>query len=194
MTYTIRLFALLAFIFTTNISLASDKDVENFINSVAQKIISTATSKSSSELQKKSEIKVIIAQNFDTQWMAQFVLGRNYKALSETQQQEYTKYYLNYLLGNYFPILMKYDNNKFIINQIIKSSATGYNVDTTIQRIGKSSVSIRYQLKDENGSLKAIDMIVEGISTIISQRSEFDSIIQDSGLDGFMQKMKEKYN
>ncbi|MBP9792239.1 MAG: ABC transporter substrate-binding protein [Rickettsiales bacterium] len=194
MNRTIKSFACVILMLIANSSLASTKDVEQFINTVAQNVIKTVTNKATSEQQKKAEIKSIIATNFDTDWMSNFVLGRNYKALSAEQQQTYKKLYLNYLVGNYFPILMKYDNDKFTINQINKASNTNYNVDTTIQRLNKPSVSIKYYIKETDSSLKALDMIVEGISTIISQRSEFDSIIQQDGLDGFMQKMIKKYS
>ena len=192
MTYMIRFFLLSALLITTNFSFANEKTVESFVNSVAHKIIKVVTSTSSSETQKRSEIKSIISNNFDIKWMSKFVLGRNYKALSPAKQKEYQKLYLNYLVGNYFPIMVKYDNDKFVINHINKASKTSYNVDTTIQRVDKPTVSIRYHIRDKS-SLKAVDMIVEGISTIISQRSEFDSIIQQEGLHGFMKKMEEMY-
>lgn len=194
MNYLIKIIAFTALFITTNVSLASEKDAEQFVNSVASSIITIVTSKSSTESQKKSQITNIISTNFDISWMSKFVLGRNYKALSDSEKTEYEKLYLNYLVGNYFPILIKYDNDKFAINQSSKSSKTVYNIDTTIKRVDKPSVNINYRIKEVPPSLKAIDMIVEGISTIGSQRDEFNSTIQQDGLQGFMTKMKEKYS
>lgn len=194
MHYMNKLIATIIFITTTNIVLAQEQKPESFVSGVAQKIINIVKSKSTNEAQKKSSIRSVINQNFDVPWMSKFVLGRNYKALSSADQQEYTKLYLNYLVGNYFPILIKYDNDKFYVKHANKVSKNSYDVDTVIERAGKQSVSIKYHIKEVDSSFKAVDMIVEGISTIISQRSEFDSIIQNDGIHGFMNKMKEKYN
>lgn len=193
MNYIIKFFVLL--VFFTQASFASDQAVSQFVNDVAHKVIAVVTSKTTSESQKKSAITTIITTDFDVNWMSRFVLGRNFRALSASQQQEYEALYLHYLVGIYFPILMQYDNDKFVIDHITKSSKTSYDVDTTIQRINKPSVSIRYHINEiSEGQFKTVDMVVEGISTIISQRSEFDSIIQQDGIAGFMQKMKEKYS
>ncbi len=194
MNYMNKLIVLIIFITTTNIALAQAQTPESFVTEVAQKIISIVTSQSTSKAQKKSSIKTLINHNFDVQWMSKFVLGRSYKALSSSDQQEYTKLYLNYLVGNYFPILIKYDNDQFHVKHANKVSKSSYDVDTVIDRVGKPAVSIKYHIKEFDSSFKAVDMVVEGISTIISQRSEFDSIIQNDGIHGFMKKMKEKYS
>ena len=190
----IRIITLIIVITTTNIALAQNNTPESFVNNVAQKIISIVKSQSSTDAQKKSAIKSLINKNFDVKWMSKFVLGRSYKALSIKDQQKYTKLYLNYLVGNYFPILKKYDNDKFSVTQVKKTSKNSYDIDTIINRVDKPTVSIKYHIKDYDSSLKVVDMIVEGISTIISQRSEFESIIQSHGIHGFMQEMKEKYS
>lgn len=194
MNYMIRVITFVIFFATTNVASAKDQTPETFVKNVAHSIISIVTSNTTSDAQKKASIKALINKSFDVPWMSKFVLGRNYKALSSTDQQEYKRLYLSYLVGNYFPILMKYDKDKFYIKHTNKVSKDSYDVDTIIDRSDKPTVSVKYHIKEFDSSFKAVDMIVEGISTIISQRSEFESIIQNDGIHGFMKKMKERYS
>ena len=183
MNYMIKIITVIIVLTINNITLAQENTPQSFVNKVAQKIISIVTSPESTDIQKKSSIKSLINKNFDVRWMSKFVLGRNYKALSTKDQQEYTKLYLNYLVGNYFPILMKYDNDKFSVTHVKKISKNSYDVDTIINRVDKPTVSIKYHVKDFDSSFKAVDMIVEGISLLSAKQAELRKRIARSGVD-----------
>ena len=69
-------------------------------------------------------------------------------------------------------------------------------VETQILRTnGQPPISINYQVKpktDNPEEYQVIDVVVEGISAIMSQRSEFSSIVQQSGVDSFITQLKTK--
>jgi phospholipid transport system substrate-binding protein len=44
----------------------------------------------------------------------------------------------------------------------------------------------------DDGNLVAIDVIVEGISLIVTQRSEFSAVIERQGMDGLLAELRQR--
>jgi phospholipid transport system substrate-binding protein len=174
------------------LSFAQEENVKIFIDQVAHSLINTMKNPSASTERKRQQIKTIIEQNFDVPWMAEFAIGVNYKNLSNDQMARYSAAYLNYLLNNYFPILMKYDSNdSYEILGIQKIDQKDY--DAKIKLITKKSenpIMLKYRVRSKEDGYKCLDMVVEGVSTLVSQRAEFISIVQRSGIDEFLRQLE----
>ena len=48
-----------------------------------------------------------------------------------------------------------------------------------------------WRVRDEKGELRIIDVMVEGLSMAVTQRSEFSSVARKSGIDGLLQSLRE---
>ena len=44
----------------------------------------------------------------------------------------------------------------------------------------------------DDGGLVAIDVIVEGVSLIVTQRSEFAAVIERQGMDGLLAELRQR--
>lgn len=178
---------------------ASDEDIKAvraFINSVAKEVISVAGNQSYSKKQKASHMKQIMLEQFDVKWMARFALGRGYVDLTDNQKHEYYKQYEKYLLYSYLPNLLKYTDETFRIKSIKKTGRRDYSVETEILRHdGNPPIQLDYhvrQSKKNPHSFQIIDIVVEGISAILSQRSEFAEIVHKSGVAGLIKLIEDK--
>jgi len=174
----------------TQFAKADETDVKNFMNNVAQQIIKTVTSTSTSNDEKANQLLDIIKTNFDTQWMAKFALGREYRNLSNDNQQKYESLYNIYLKNTYFPILMKYNHQSYTITKVVKTGTNLYSVSLVIAKSTQNdAIDLTYTVKNNDGKYQLLDMAVEGVSTVFTQKSEFSSILQDSGIDGLFNKL-----
>jgi phospholipid transport system substrate-binding protein len=187
--------AAIAIVLTPMISLlsfAQEENVKIFIDQVARSLIDTMKNPNATTERKRQQIKTIIEQNFDVAWMSEFAIGVNYKKLSDPQKTRYAASYLNYLLNNYFPILMKYDSDdSYEILGIQKIDQKDY--DAKIKLITKKSetpIMLKYRIRTKDTGYKCLDMVVEGVSTLVSQRAEFISIVQRSGVDEFLRQLE----
>jgi phospholipid transport system substrate-binding protein len=177
------------------ISFAEEKGVRVFIDQVAQSLIDTMKEPGRSTEYKRGQIKTIIDKNFDVTWMSQFAMGVYYDKLSDDQKSKYASLYLNYLLNNYFPILMKYDSDdSYVILRIQKVDQKDH--DIKIKLVTKKSenpIMLNYRVRSSDTDYKCLDMIVEGVSTLVSQRAEFISIIQSSGVNVFLKDLESQH-
>ena len=67
-------------------------------------------------------------------------------------------------------------------------------VETEIKRPDGAPLKAAWRVRDINGHLKIIDVVVEGVSMALTQRQEFASVIQHSGLDGLISDLRNRVN
>ena len=54
-------------------------------------------------------------------------------------------------------------------------------VNSEVQAQNGQAIKVDWRLRDRKGSFKVIDVIVEGVSMSVTQRSDFSSVIQRGG-------------
>ncbi len=64
-------------------------------------------------------------------------------------------------------------------------------VNTEVSQTGTEPLRIDYRVRAQQGDYKIVDVLVEGISLIRTQRSEFASIINREGFDGLLELMRD---
>jgi phospholipid transport system substrate-binding protein len=191
------LFLVVTLLINTNAALADQtQDVKNYVNTLANQVIAIVKNKSNGQQAKTDQLFSLLKTNFNLDWMAKFVIAQNYRQLNPTQQVDYQNTYAKYFLYSYLPNLMKYTDESFKINKVLEQTPGNFTVETQILRTnGQPPISINYQVKPKALSAEGyqvIDVVVEGVSAIMSQRSEFSSIVQQTGPEGFITKLKTK--
>jgi phospholipid transport system substrate-binding protein len=57
---------------------------------------------------------------------------------------------------------------------------------------GQAPVSVSYSMKQTPTGWKIYDINVEGVSLVLTYRSEFEQITRVSGIDGLIKRLQEK--
>ena len=123
-----------------------------------------------------------------------FVLGRYWRNASEEEQKEFVKLFEGYVVYVYTARLSNFGGQAFKVRGS-RSDGDGVIVSTEIISPGNTSpLRIDWRLVRDNGTYKINDVIVEGISMMVTQRSEFASVVQRHGgqVRGLLAMMREK--
>ena len=134
--------------------------------------------------------------DFDGPGIARFVLGRYWRSASEEEQQEYLKLFEDYVVFVYGTRLSNFSGETFKVRGT-RTDESGTIVSTDILSPGgEPPVKVDWRLVSDNGAFKINDVVIEGISMMVTQRSEFASIIQRHGgqVGGLLALMREKTN
>lgn len=174
-------------------SAATVQDARNFVNTLTPLVMQTLDDQSMNDAQKQQKLQQLFVQNVDIDWMARFVLGRAWQQASEDQRQRYVAAYRNYLLAHYTTNFADYGGSKYKINDI-KQDNDGFNVSMEVATPDSNeNVALGYHLHaDASGQIKLSDIIVEGVSLITSQRSEYAAVVQRKGMDGLISALINK--
>ena len=119
--------------------------------------------------------------DFDGPGIARFVLGRYWRSASEQEQQEYLKLFEDYVVFVYGTRLSSFNGETFKVRGS-RTDDSGTIVSTDIiSPKGEAPIKVDWRLINDHGSFKINDVIIDGISMLVTQRSEFASVIQRHG-------------
>jgi len=150
--------------------------------------------KKSPAAERQARFRELFHQDFDSPGIARFVLGRYWRMASPEQQQEFLKLFDNYVVYVYTARLSDFEGEQFKINgSRVDQGAVIVSTDV-ITPGAPTPLKVDWRLVDDDGSYKISDVIVEGVSMLVTQRSEFASVIQRHGgqLQGLLDAMREK--
>jgi len=141
-----------------------------------------------------ARFRELYQQNFDGPGIARFVLGRYWRSASEQEQQEYLKLFQDYVVFVYGTRLSDFNGERFKVRGS-RTDESGTIVSTDIiSPKGDAPIKVDWRLITDHGAFKINDVIIEGISMLVTQRSEFASVIQRHGgqVGGLLTMMKER--
>lgn len=171
---------------------ADTNGAKQFIDHLGKQVLELAKDSGTSDNQKQQILKDIFFQNVDVDWIGRFVLGRFWRTASESQQQQYLNNYRNFISTNYTSRLRDYTGETYKITGSRDEGDGKYFVSMDIVRPNGQNVETNYKVKEENGSYKIVDIVVEGVSLITTQRSEFSSAVSRKGLDFLIEQLAKK--
>lgn len=190
-----RVLLVTLFLAAPQAALASPQAASAYADTIGQRALTILSAKTS-EATKQQELEALFVKIVDTDWIAKFVLGANWRRMKPVQQTEYLTTYRRFLVKHYTSNFKEFTEGtsfKVVKSRPIGSSKGQFLVGMQILRPkNPQPVSIDYRLKQEGPGFRVIDILVEGVSLLATQRSEFASVIQRDGLERLLQLLKKK--
>ena len=177
-------------------SLATTSDASNFVNDLAERVISIVKRKDLSEKDKERKLHDIFVKSIDTQWIGKFAMGKYWRGLNPKQQSSYLDLYSEYLTGLYVPNFRKYTGNvvKILASQEVRPKE--YLVQTELtDPLNSLNIKINYRLMQKDSGFEnfiIFDVIAEGVSLITAQRAEINSVMENGNFNKLMDLLRKK--
>jgi len=129
--------------------------------------------------------RVLLAESFAIKGIAKFVIGRFWNSATPDQKDRYLKLFKDYIVANYAAKSWIIDDVKLRVIKVIENNENDVSVDTFVHLADKEKkdVPLGFRVRKGEKGIKIIDLKVEGVSLIISHRSEFTSVIGKYGGD-----------
>jgi phospholipid transport system substrate-binding protein len=170
----------------------SKEEASQFATNLGKQGLAAITTNQSDE-QKRAALRSLFEQNVDVDWIAKFVLGQYWRTATPEQQKAYQAAYKDFLMKNYTTDFQTFEHSSFQVTQARDGNQPGeYIVTMTIKRPQQEDVHMDFRVREKNGAYRVYDIIVEGVSLLTSQRSEFASVVQRNGMDYLIQQIKAK--
>lgn len=171
-------------------SVASD-----FVQKLGDKAIKTLADKSVSPEQAGKTFRNMLETSFDLDLIGRFALGPAvWKTASADQRQRYLKLFEKLVVQIYSDRFKLYSGENFkVSNAKIEDDRDTYVTSLIEKPAGGPPVQVDWRIRNK-GTPKVIDVIVEGVSMSVTQRSEFSAVIQKNGgnIDAFLKNLSER--
>jgi len=122
--------------------------------------------------EKRKELTRIIEGAVDVNGVAQFCLGRFWRTATSKEQREYTELFHAVLVNNITAKLGEYQGVKFSVGRVQDRDGQAI-VTTTVDRPNNPTTDVDWIISEASGSPKIIDVIAEGTSLRLTQRSDY---------------------
>lgn len=132
-----------------------------------------------------NKFRELLTDSFAINGIAKFVIGRFWNTAPADQQERYLKLFEEYIIANYAAKSWVVDNVNLRVVNVVRNDADDVSVDTLIHIPHKENkdVPLGFRVRQGNGGMKIVDLKVDGVSLIISHRSEFTSVMGTYGGD-----------
>jgi phospholipid transport system substrate-binding protein len=171
----------------------SSSGAEQFITSLAAKAETFLLSDDISPIEHQKRFRDLMIGSFDLKGVGKWVIGRYWRRASETERVKYLDLFESFVVATYSKRFRGYTKAKLAVNGSTKIKNSVF-VDSQIDRKGSKAIKIIWRVQFSNGKYKITDIIIEGVSWIQTQRSEFVSVIRNNGgkVSGLMKALSKK--
>jgi phospholipid transport system substrate-binding protein len=165
-------------------------DAQAFVQSIGDRVVEVLKQGLPRE-QTEQQLNEVWLGAFDVEGIGRAVLGNNWKKATEAQRQDYMDVFPKYVAKLYAIQFSDYSGETFAVNGSRPGSGGDTIVNAQIDRPGGEPIRVDFTLQGDQ-ELKIKDVKVEGVSLLVTKRSEFDSVVAQKGIDGLIQAMRQK--
>jgi phospholipid transport system substrate-binding protein len=143
--------------------------------------------------QKAAKMEDILRRGLDFETIGKFVLGRYWTNASPQQREEFLKVFTDFVAKSYSRRLAEEASvNGFNITNLRDLGEGDYLVQTAITRPSSPPLNYEWRVRESNKGTKIVDVVVEGVSLLVTHRSDFTSVASQNGLDGLIASLRDK--
>jgi phospholipid transport system substrate-binding protein len=135
-----------------------------------------------------------ILPHVDFEEATRLALGRGWAKASPEQKKQLTTEFKNMLVRTYSNAISAYEGQQMKVLPVrMKPGDTEATVHNQFTRPGNPKpVLIDYSMRKADGGWKIYDIVVEGVSLVLTYRSEFDAVVKQDGIDGLIKRLAQK--
>jgi phospholipid transport system substrate-binding protein len=189
--------ALLLSLFLALPALAQELAPDELVRKVTDDVL--AAIKSDKELQGGDRKKALalaekkILPHVDFREATQIAMGKSWHLATPAQQKQLVDEFRGLLVRIYSSAIDVYRGQTMKVLPLRAGrDATEVTVRNQYIREGQPPVAVNYAMIKTPTGWKIYDISVEGISLVLAYRSEFESIIRASGVEGLIKRLQEK--
>ena len=168
---------------------------ETFIKNVTRQGIEELINSNASEAEKKTRFTKLFNQDLDLDFIGKFVLGRYWRTATPQQRKDFIEVYRQLNIQTWSERFNEFKGKHFeFLGTETSKSPDQLFVNTQVPMDEGSPASVKWRVKDTDGSLRIVDIIIENVSLAQTARSEYTSYIQKSphGIEGLINDLRKK--
>lgn len=172
-------------------------EASRFVSTLGDNAIAALGDESIDANQRQERLRGLLREGFAFKGIGKFVLGRHWRAASKEQRARYLDLFESYIVHSYGARFSQYSGETMRVVDEKDDRGKGRLVVSEIVRGDGSSLKVQWRVREGKGRLMIVDVVVEGVSLAITQRSEMAAVMQqkkgdiDALLDEIEGKVKD---
>jgi len=174
---------------------AAPADAGAFIGQLANQALQILARKNLGEADREAAFDKLLTVNFDIPRIARFVLGRYWTSASDADKRKFIDTYREFVIRSYAARFSTYGGETVKVTRARAESPDVSIVDSDIiHPNGEPPIKLSWRVHKDANRYQVVDVDVEGVSMMVTQKEEFASVIQRNGgtVAGLIQAIQQK--
>lgn len=173
---------------------ANTQNARKFIDTMAGSAIEFLGNKNMAQSAKRQAFDKLLRESFDMDTIGRFALGRYWRTATDAQRKEYMNLFRRMVLDVYSARFSEYNGQKFETRGARPEGERDVLVTSFIVQPNGPEVQVDWRVREKDGRYRVVDVLVEGVSMAVTQRSDFSAVIQRGGgeIEVLLQHLREK--
>src|SRR6185503_13835418 len=196
MNYMLRIIGLCSFGFVAGAA-AQQLGPEQLVQKVTEEVMTSIKSDKQlaagdrQKAMKLAEEKVLPYIDFEQ--ATRLAVGRAWSQASPEQKKKLVSEFRSMLVRTYSNGIQGYQGQTLkVLPTRGKQDPEDTTVRTQFVRAGGQPLPIEFHMRQADKTWKVYDIIVEGVSLVMTYRSEFDAVVKQEGIDGVIKRLAQK--
>ena len=174
---------LVVLIATAPLAAPAHRDPGEFVTELGNRAIELLGSKTASEEEQERRFRHILREGFAVRKIGNFVLGRYRRSATKGEVSEFLGLFEDYIVSLYSSAFRSFSGETFVVSRIVKTRSPR---DTmVVAHINPDApdgpTKVVFQVRRSNDDYKILDVKIQGVSMIVTQRDEFTGFIRNNG-------------
>jgi phospholipid transport system substrate-binding protein len=176
---------------------AQDSEPEALVKKITEEVLAALkTDKQLAAGDREKAVKLAeqkILPHVDFEEATRLAVGRGWKEASPEQRKKLIAEFRNMLVRTYSNAIGTYEGQTMkVLPSRVKPGEGEATVRNQFLRPGGKPILIDYSMRKTDSGWKIYDIVVEGVSLVLTYRSEFDAVVKQEGIDGLIKRLGQK--
>ncbi len=174
---------------------ANEADVAaGFVRQLSEQAIVVIRADELSDAARTGELRQLFKSNFEIDLIGRFALGSHWQQATEAERDEYIQLFQDFIVVTYAPRLARYFGETMSVEGARLQGENFAIVDSRMGRGGSERIALEWHLRRNDAGWRVIDLVIDGVSMAVTQRSEFASVIRGHGgrVEGLLSAMRQR--
>lgn len=143
-----------------------------FVDELGRRVLAVLNDRSSDRETRLARLSAILDEATDLELVARLVLGRYWREASEAQRREFVNLYRRLVLKTMSERLDSYGGETYEVLGSVAVDERDSMVSTRIIRPAGEPIAVDWRVRNLGGRFVVIDIVAEGVSMVVTQRSK----------------------
>ena len=165
-----------------------------FVRAIGDQAVALLKAGDISPGKREAELRRLLQAGVDLPAISRAALGRHWGAATGAQRTEFRELFAEYVLINYSRLLAKLGMQEFTVlgAEAINAKKPYILVRTAARLAGDHVLEWVWRVHKTAQGYKIIDLTTAGVSLVVTQRDEFDSVVTAQGVDGLLAELRKR--
>jgi phospholipid transport system substrate-binding protein len=169
-------------------------EATSFVRQFSARTISLMATPANVPQERVDGLRQLVLDGLEIEAISRFVVGRGWSEASEGDRSEYLHAYEDYIVRTLAQRLSAYGGETLDVGTVKPMSGGDLLVASTLARpagIG-APIKLDWRIRPSANGFRIVDLIVEGLSLVVTQRDEFAGMLRTGGLPALVKTLRQR--